>query len=149
MPFDDHCGAAALPEGWWAAKLPEVHGVTDGGRLMKNLGPLWENISTMIKSNAADRQKAIAALDKMLEAETGEASRADLLLVRDALTKGSVEDGSIMDTMSVLLMKFDTPETPRFETYHFCARHPQPAVALVEDIPGFAPVGDAIPPDYP
>lgn len=147
VAFDVHCGAAELPEGWWAAKLPEVHGVTDGGRLRKAIAPLWGTLSEMLKTNGQERQRAIALVDEMLAAD-GEGvvkMRADLQVVRDALKKGNAEDGAVMDAVSVLLMKTDEPETTAFETYHFCARHPQPTVALAEDIPGA--VGSADVPD--
>ncbi|MCC7024631.1 MAG: hypothetical protein IT338_17520 [Thermomicrobiales bacterium] len=134
------CGAE-LPEGWWAAKLPEVHGVTAGGRLRKAIAPLWASLSEMLKANGQERQRAIALVDELMT-KIGHADdecdklRADLQVVRDVLKKGNVEDGAVMDAVSVLLMKTDEPETPTFETYHFCARHPQPNVALAEDIPG-------------
>lgn len=139
VPAPALCGAE-LPEGWWAAKLPEVHGVTDGGRIRKAIAPLWGTLSEMLKANGQDRQQAIALVDEMLvvsETALGDVKmRADLQVVRDALKKGNAEDGAVMDAVSVLLMKTDEPETPAFETYHFCPRHPQPIVALAEDIPG-------------
>lgn len=137
---------AGLPEGWWAAKLPEVHGVTNGGQLHKAIGPIWESLSAMLKTNAQDRTQAIALVDKLL-AGIGNADaecdqmRTDMVAIRAALAKGNVEDGSIMDAMSVLMMKLDTTEVPHFETYHFCARHTPPTVAKIDDMPGVVEPG--------
>lgn len=138
---DVHCGV--LPDGWWAAELPEIHGIKRGG-IREVLGPIWQEMTALIKGQAQSREEAVALVDKMM-AGIGHADaecdqlRADMMTVRDTLKKGNVEDVKLVEAIGTMLDRFESA-TPvavtSFETYHFCPRHQPPVVAQVEDIPG-------------